>query len=115
MNRYNLDPAVFERYVSQEFDLYTDLIVPYSDWPTYSYGIKQIARQVGFKWRDSDPGGANSIAWYNEYLADPSRPELKQRIIDYNEDDCLAMIAVKDYFVRHQAIQDQRAEREETA
>ena len=115
MHRYRLDPAVFERYVAREFDLYTELIVPYSDWPTYSYGIKQIARQVGFRWRDTDAGGANSIAWYNEYLADPSRPELKQRIIDYNEDDCLAMIAVKDYFLRYPVQARQPVSREGTA
>ena len=115
MHRYSLDAVVFERYVTQEFDLYTDLIVPYSDWPTYSYGIKQIARQVGFQWRDSDAGGANSIAWYNEYLADPTRPELKQRIIDYNEDDCRAMIAVKEYFDRQRALRRKESSHEETA
>ena len=32
------------------------------------YGIKQIAKLTGFSWRDTDPGGANSIAWYNDYL-----------------------------------------------
>ncbi len=98
MERYDLDPDVFEKYLESEFDLYQDLVVKYSNWPTYSYGIKHIATQVGFKWRDTDPGGANSIAWYNEYLADPEREELLQRILDYNEDDCYAMIAVKDYF-----------------
>jgi len=98
MRRYGLEEAVFNRYVEQEFDLYTDLVVKYSDWPTYSYGIKQIANQIGFRWRDTDPSGANSIAWYNEYLGDPSRQDLLQRLLDYNEDDCRAMIALKDYF-----------------
>lgn len=101
MERYGLDASVFERYVEQEYDLYTDLVVKYSDWPTYSYGIKQIANLVGFKWRDRDPSGANSIAWYNEHLKDPSREEMLQRILSYNEDDCRAMIAVKDYFQAH--------------
>jgi uncharacterized protein len=102
MRRYQLDAAVYEQYVRQEFDLY-QFIVDYSDWPTYSYGIKQIARQIGFNWRDPDPSGANSIAWFNDYLKDRSRKELLQRILDYNEDDCRAMIAIKRYFERHAA------------
>jgi uncharacterized protein len=102
MRRYRLDAAVYEQYVRQEFDLY-QFIVDYSDWPTYSYGIKQIARQIGFNWRDPDPSGANSIAWFNDYLKDRSRKELLQRILDYNEDDCRAMIAIKRYFERHAA------------
>ncbi|MFQ5995904.1 MAG: TM0106 family RecB-like putative nuclease [Acidiferrobacterales bacterium] len=98
MKRYALEESIFNRYVEREYDLYTDLVVKYSDWPTYSYGIKQIARLVGFKWRDPDPSGANSIAWYNEYLKDPSQQDILQRIISYNEDDCRAMIAIKEYF-----------------
>lgn len=101
MERYKLDPEVFEQYMEREYDLYGDLVVKYSDWPTYSYGIKQIARLVGFRWRDPDPSGANSIAWYNEYLQNPAREEILERILAYNEDDCRAMIAVKDYFQLH--------------
>lgn len=100
MDRYALDPGVFERYCAMEFDLYADLIVDYSDWPTYSYGIKQIAKLIGFKWRDPDPSGANSIAWYNQYLADPSNESPLRRILRYNEDDCRAMVAIKRYFER---------------
>jgi uncharacterized protein len=100
LERYSLEEAVFEDYKTREFDLYTDLVVPFSDWPTYSYGIKQIAKIIGFKWRDPDPSGANSIAWYNQYLANPSDEAPLQRILTYNEDDCIAMVAVKDYFER---------------
>ena len=98
MQRYRLDESVYQRYVEREYDLYTDLVVKYSDWPTYSYGIKQIAGLVGFKWRDADPSGANSIVWYNEFLGDESKRHLLERILAYNEDDCRAMIAIKEYF-----------------
>ena len=100
MERYDLDRAVFDRYVEQEYDLYSDLIVVYSDWPTFSYSIKHIAKMVGFRWRDPDPSGANSIAWFNDYLKNPSQHALLERILRYNEDDCAAMLAIKDYFVR---------------
>ena len=98
MDRYALDSAVYEQYVAMEYDIYTKLIVEHSDWPTHSYGIKQIAKLIGFRWRDPDPSGANSIAWYNEYLADPSNDAALNRILRYNEDDCLAMVAIKEYF-----------------
>jgi len=99
MQKYGLDPDVFQKYVEVEYDLYQKLVVDYSDWPTFSYGIKFIAKQIGFLWRDPDPSGVNSIVWYNEYLADPSRQETIDRILQYNEDDCKAMVAIKQYFV----------------
>ncbi len=100
MERYELASDIFEKYVAAEFDLYQHLVVEYSDWPTYSYGIKQIAKMIGFAWRDPDPSGANSIAWYNDYLADPGNEAALTRILRYNEDDCRAMVAIKDYFER---------------
>jgi uncharacterized protein len=99
MERYSLDPDVFEKYVNVEYDLYQRLVVQYSDWPTFSYGLKFISKEIGFSWRDADPSGVNSIVWYNDYLADPSRRDIIDRILQYNEDDCRAMAAVKQYFV----------------
>jgi uncharacterized protein len=101
MEKYDLDAETFEKYKACEFDLYQDLIVAYSDWPTFSYGIKHIAKFVGFQWRDVDPSGANSIAWYNDYLANPDNEGLMNRILEYNEDDCYAMAAIKRYFERY--------------
>ncbi|MBI5778420.1 MAG: TM0106 family RecB-like putative nuclease [Planctomycetes bacterium] len=102
MERYNLDGEIFNKYVGSEFDLYSDLVFRYSDWPVYSYGLKHIAAQIGFKWRDPDPSGANSIVWYNDYLANPGDEGKIQRIIDYNEDDCRAMVVLTDYFRKAQ-------------
>lgn len=98
MEKYGLDETVFERYKAAEYDLYQKLVVDYSDWPVYSYGIKHIAKQIGFRWRDIDPSGVNSIVWYNDFLSDPSRRDVMTRILEYNEDDCRAMVAVKKYF-----------------
>jgi uncharacterized protein len=103
MDRYQLDENVFNHYVASEYDLYSKLVVPYSDWPTHSYGIKNIAKMVGFQWRDTDPSGVNSISWYNEHLQHPEDESSLQRIIAYNEDDCRAMVAVKDFFERRAA------------
>jgi predicted RecB family nuclease len=50
---------------------------------------------LGFSWRDPHPSGAASVRWYHDYLARPD-PARKQRILDYNEDDCRAMRVLLD-------------------
>jgi len=97
MGKYNLSEEIYQKYLKNEFDLYTKLVSKYSDWPGFSYGLKQIAKQIGFKWRDEDPSGANSIAWYNKYLQTQDEAILK-RILEYNEDDCKATYEVKQFF-----------------
>jgi len=77
-------------------DLYYGCILKYTDWPLYSYSLKEIARYLGFDWRDKTPSGALSIQWFNEYLEDKD-PKKLQRIIEYNEDDCKATMVIKDY------------------
>ena len=70
-------------------DLYTDVVQPHTDWPLNGYGLKKVALYCGFAWRDEDPSGANSIAWFSSWL-ESGDPALRQRIIDYNEDDVRA-------------------------
>lgn len=79
-------------------DLYK-IISSKTDWPLYSYSLKEIARYLGFKWRDISPSGALSIQWFNEYLKDEDPVKL-QRIIDYNEDDCKATLIIKDELIK---------------
>jgi len=33
-------------------------------WPTEDVTLKTLAKYVRFMWRDEDPSGGNSIAWY---------------------------------------------------
>ncbi|MEO0986753.1 MAG: TM0106 family RecB-like putative nuclease [Cyanobacteria bacterium J06639_14] len=62
--------------------------------PVESYALKHIARWIGFEWRDSEANGAQSICWYNEWLATGDRTYL-EAILRYNEDDCRATYYVK--------------------
>ena len=75
-------------------DLYR-VVEKYTDWPLYSYSLKDLATYLGFKWRDESPSGALSIRWYNDYLQNHSE-ELLKRILEYNEDDCKATMVLKD-------------------
>lgn len=76
-------------------DLYFDVVKPASEWPTHDFSIKSLARHCGFHWRDSDPSGASSIEWFDQW-AKRRDPRLRQRLLDYNEDDCRAMRVVWD-------------------
>jgi uncharacterized protein len=85
--------ALFAR--SAMIDLYFDAIKGATEWPLYNQSIKAIARYLGFQWRDTSPSGAASIEWYNRWI-ETGDQAIKQRILDYNEDDCLATGVVVD-------------------
>jgi predicted RecB family nuclease len=80
-------------------DLYFDVAKKSTEWPLYDQSIKTLAQYLGFKWRDVDPSGAASIEWYNRWL-ECGDPEIKRRILEYNEDDCLATGVVVDQIRR---------------
>ena len=72
--------------------------------PTGSLRLKAVAGALGFSWRDPEPGGENSLAWYRSAVGAGSAapdPELAQRILRYNEDDVLATLAVREWLGRN--------------
>ncbi|RYF08694.1 MAG: TM0106 family RecB-like putative nuclease [Oxalobacteraceae bacterium] len=75
-------------------DVYA-VIAKRTDWPLSSYGIKSIARACGFEWEDDDPGGANSIEWYDRFI-ETGDASLRARIVAYNRDDVIASQVVRD-------------------
>ncbi len=76
-------------------DLYFDVVKKHTEWPTYDQSIKTLAQHLGFQWRDTHPSGAASIEWYHRWT-ETNDSAIKQRILDYNEDDCLATGVVVD-------------------
>ncbi|KGF72561.1 hypothetical protein DO97_07755 [Neosynechococcus sphagnicola sy1] len=64
--------------------------------PVESYALKQIARWLGFRWRDASANGAQSIYWYTQWLATGDRQFLNA-ILHYNEDDCHATYHIKNW------------------
>lgn len=79
-------------------DLYTDVVRPHTEWPLSSYGLKPIAKLNGFSWSAEDASGASSIAWYDEY-ATGGDPALRDRIVEYNMQDCEASAVVLDALI----------------
>jgi predicted RecB family nuclease len=86
--------ALFAAVPERSFDLYYDAVKK-SEWPTMDYSVKTLAKFCGFQWRDADPSGASSIQWFDAWVRTRD-PAIKQRILDYNEDDCVAMRVVLD-------------------
>jgi len=72
--------------------------------PRGSLKLKETAGAMGFQWRDPEPGGENSMAWYRAAVDAPSTPhgtEMAQRVLRYNEDDVLATLAVHRWINEH--------------
>jgi predicted RecB family nuclease len=74
---------------ARSVDLYTDVVQRATEWPTNDHSIKTLAKYFGFIWRDQNPSGAASIEWFGRWT-ETRDISLKQRILDYNEDDCRA-------------------------
>jgi predicted RecB family nuclease len=73
----------------KSIDLYFDVVLKKTEWPTNDFSIKTLAKYLGFAWRDLHPSGAASIEWYHRWV-ESKDASIKQRILDYNEDDCRA-------------------------
>jgi predicted RecB family nuclease len=76
-------------------DLYNDVVKKTTEWPTWDFSIKSLAKYLGFSWRDTHPSGAASIEWFHRWL-ESADPAIRQRILEYNEDDCRATRVLRD-------------------
>ena len=74
---------------ARAIDLYNDVVKAATEWPTRDFSIKSLATYLGFGWRDTHPSGAASIEWFDRWIK-TGDPAIRQRILDYNEDDCRA-------------------------
>ena len=70
-------------------DLYNDVVRKATEWPTRDFSLKTLAKYLGFAWRDTHPSGAASIQWFDRWVT-TGDAAVRQRILDYNEDDCRA-------------------------
>ena len=59
-------------------------------FPTFSNGLKEIARYLGFEWSEAGASGTDSIAWRQNWEKSRSTV-LMQNLITYNSEDCMAL------------------------
>jgi predicted RecB family nuclease len=74
---------------ARAIDLYGDVVLQATEWPTRDHSIKTLARYLGFTWRDAHPSGTAAVEWFDRWCRERD-PAVKQRILEYNEDDCRA-------------------------
>ncbi len=62
------------------------------------HSLKVIAPLAGFGWRDDDPGGLQSEIWFERLQGGDT--DMRQRLLEYNEDDVRAQLAVRSFLRR---------------
>lgn len=93
--QYGVDLAIAEKFKNNTIDLHRavmDAVI----LPLYFYSLKDVARYIGFQWQAEDAGGAESIVWYNQWL-EKDEKNILQKILDYNKDDVVATLVVKEW------------------
>ncbi len=63
-------------------------------FPIYFYSLKDIAKNLGFAWRNKKASGMQSIIWYDQWVSKGDKSALKD-VIEYNEDDVRATLHLK--------------------
>ncbi|NET56853.1 MAG: TM0106 family RecB-like putative nuclease [Symploca sp. SIO2E6] len=64
--------------------------------PVESYSLKNLARWLGFEWRDRGINGSQCVCLYSQWLETGNR-SLLEIIRRYNEDDCRATYHLKQW------------------
>ena len=68
-------------------------------FPTYSNGLKSIARWLGFEWSDTSLTAVRSIAYRCDWEASHNAA-IKTALVDYNAEDCKATEVVAEALLR---------------
>jgi predicted RecB family nuclease len=72
------------------------VIHPHLYFPTYSNGLKDIGRFLGFQRADEDATGLQSIVWRKTWNENRD-PDIKTRLLQYNQDDCRELKRIVDF------------------
>jgi predicted RecB family nuclease len=65
-------------------------------FPTYSNGLKDIGRYLGFRWTDPDASGLQSIVWRKKW-EETGSAVFKNTLTTYNMEDCAALRMVTQF------------------
>ncbi len=75
------------------------VVHPHLYFPTYSNGLKELGRFLGYERTDEKATGLHSIIWRNQWDASKD-PALKASLLRYNEDDCRTVKCLCDVIAR---------------
>ena len=107
MDKYETPPAIRDRLLDNLVDLQRATTDAFA-FPISSYGLKDIAGHLGFEWHSPHLDGLLAMVAYKEYVNSGSNDvSLREKLLRYNEDDCRALMAVKDWLVAN-SLEDAR-------
>ena len=102
---HGLEPDLVSQVLDRLVDL-SPITTGAFAFPTYSEGLKDIAKCLGFSWRQEDVSGQSSMVLYQVYVESGGTDDkTRQKLLDYNEDDCRATMHVFDWLTANQADQ----------
>jgi predicted RecB family nuclease len=74
-------------------------------FPTFSNGIKEIARYLGFEWENPAGSGLQSIIWRSQWEASGAEA-VKELLLIYNANDCEALEVVANKLLQLQQLSE---------
>jgi hypothetical protein len=74
-------------------------------FPTFSNGIREIARYLGFEWENPAGSGLQSIIWRSQWEA-PGEKAMKRSLLIYNANDCEALEVVANKLLHLQQLSE---------
>ena len=75
------------------------IIHPHAYFPTHSCSLKDIGRFIGCVWSEPDASGPQSVVWRKGWER-TLEESLKEKLVRYNAEDCLALKAVVELLAR---------------
>lgn len=94
---YGIDEKRCKNLLDKMIDLHKVATSSFA-YPLTGTKIKDLAPWLGFKWRQKEVTGTETIAYYLEYVENPKKHyEKLKKVLVYNEDDCIATKVVKDW------------------
>ena len=103
VERYGVDPRLAAVVLDRLEDLSPWATKGYA-FPAYGESLKAIAKCLGFTWRQDDVTGVGSMSLYMKYVESGGTDRTaKNKIIVYNEDDCLATMHIYDWVLAQES------------
>ena len=100
---HGLEPDLVSQVLSRLVDL-SPITTGAFAFPTYGESLKDIAKYLGFSWRQEDVSGQSSMALYQDFVESGGTDDnTRQKLLDYNEDDCRATMHIFDWLSARQA------------
>jgi len=68
-------------------------------FPTYSNGLKEVGQYLGCRWSEEGASGLRALIWRSHWESSRA-PDLKQKLLTYNAEDCEATQRVAEALFR---------------